>query len=84
MPFLIFHNSFGILDLLICTESSSLKKRTPINALKVLNDWHPQILPSGQNFHVRFACFFHTMTHIGKKVTIHLFVGFLHNLIKTN
>lgn len=40
-----------------------IKKRTPIKALKVLNDQRPQVLPSGQNIHVRFACLYHTMIH---------------------
>jgi len=34
----------------------------------VLNDQRPQVLPSGQNIHVRFACLYHTMIHSGKKV----------------
>ncbi|MFI8722067.1 hypothetical protein [Bacillus altitudinis] len=41
-----------------------IKKRTPIKALKVLNDQRPQVLPSGQNIHVGFACLYHTMTHV--------------------
>ncbi|WP_186319520.1 hypothetical protein [Bacillus pumilus] len=35
-------------------------------ALKVLNDQRPQVLPSGQNIHVRFAFLYHTMIHKGK------------------
>ncbi len=58
-----------------------IKKRTPIKALKVLNDQRPQVLPSGQNIHVRFACLYHTMIHLGKKVPFlspfcRLFLGF--------
>ncbi len=34
----------------------------------MLNDQRPQVLPSGQNIHVRFACLYHTMIHLGKKV----------------
>ncbi|KIL23740.1 hypothetical protein B4127_2673 [Bacillus pumilus] len=34
----------------------------------MLNDQRPQVLPSGQNIHVRFACLYHTMIHIEKKV----------------
>ncbi|EKF33715.1 hypothetical protein, partial [Bacillus xiamenensis] len=36
--------------------------------IRVLNDQRPQVLPSGQNIHVRFACLYHTMIHSGKKV----------------
>ncbi|MGX1469008.1 hypothetical protein ACUW84_001590 [Bacillus sp. 153480031-1] len=34
----------------------------------MLNDQRPQVLPSGQNIHVRFAYLYHTMIHLGKKV----------------
>ncbi len=34
----------------------------------MLNDQRPQVLPSGQNIHVRFACLYHTLIHSGKKV----------------
>ncbi|WP_222127231.1 hypothetical protein, partial [Bacillus pumilus] len=44
-------------------------------------DQRPQVLPSGQNIHVRFACLYHTMIYLEKRSPFcppfcRLFIGF--------